>query len=833
MSTTTLPDPLTDQPDGDASNGKLVQIKASGMMCSFCTMSVEKALLRMPGVQNVQVNLVHGVILVDRDPQKVHVETLEQAVESLGYTVVASEAQQYEADEAIFGTIKRRGFLAVGLAGVNLLLHPWITSGLLGLSVPVLFYPIVSLLIALVILLWVGYPILRKTLMALGNRVINANVLLSASAWGAFAIGVVHLTNLWLGDAAAAGAWPNFFPIAGLLMALHLFFGYFKLSTRKTAAEAVRKLLSLQAQKARVLRGGREIEVAADEVSEGETVLLRPGERVPVDGEVIEGTSSLDLSTVTGESAPVYVEPGKEVVGGTTNLDGFLKVKATRVGEETFLNQVVRLMRQIEERKPPVMLLMDRLMNYYGPVVFIAAALAGLGWLAGLMISGAALSAALPTAIYIALTTIIMGYPCAQGITTPMVLAIGGGKGVARGLLVKAGEFFQELSDVDTVVFDKTGTLTYGRPTVTEVRSWGVNDNELLSLACAAEHPSEHPLAKAIVKYAELQGVEDTRTTENFQAVPGQGITCRIDDRDVVIGKQAFLAERGVDVTPASQASDLEADNSVVYVALDGQLAGAIALQDKPRRGTQPVMRKLDELGLKTVMLTGDSRPVAESIARQLGIDEVHAELLPAQKVEVIEALQQSGRKVAMVGDGINDAPALVQSDVGIALGAGTDVAMESAGVVLVSDRIDRVLGSILLGRASHRKMRQNIAFAVLFNIVGMGLAVAGMITPGIAVIVMTLSIFAVLLNTASLVRVDLGEEAEYAETVSVVETEVPAPGMVCEGCAAKITEGLNALKGVQKVLPDVSQERVTVLHDPRQIDEKRLQATLKRMGYL
>ncbi|VAX42232.1 Lead, cadmium, zinc and mercury transporting ATPase; Copper-translocating P-type ATPase, partial [hydrothermal vent metagenome] len=302
----------------DQLNGKLVQIKASGMMCSFCTMSVEKALKRMDGVQNVQVNLVHGVILIDRDPKKISVETLEEAVSSLGYTVVATEAQQYQTDMAIFTTIKKRGFLAMGLALLNLLFHPLITSNILGLTLPPLFYPLVSLVISLVILLWVCYPIFRKTLMALNNRVVNANVLLSASAWGAFAIGIMHLIAVWQGNAEGAKAWPNFLPIAGLLMALHLFFGYFKLATRKTAADAVRKLLSLQAQTARVLRGGKEIEVSADQVSVGETVVLRPGERVPVDGEVLEGTSSLDMSTVTGESIPVFVEPGKEVVGGTT-----------------------------------------------------------------------------------------------------------------------------------------------------------------------------------------------------------------------------------------------------------------------------------------------------------------------------------------------------------------------------------------------------------------------------------------------------------------------------------------------------------------------------------
>ena len=830
MATTLATDPLTDTA-APAETGKLVQIKASGMMCSFCTMSVEKALGRMPGVNSVQINLVHGLILVDRDPKRISTAELERAVEGLGYTVVATEAQQYQTDEALFQTIKWRGFVALGLSVVDLLVDPLDLLGRLGVELHALARPLFSLGVALLVLTWLGLPILRKTLMALRNRVINANVLLSTGAWGAFVIGLVHLSALLRGDTATAAAWPNFFPIAAWLMALHLFFGYFKLSTRKTAAEAVRKLLSLQAQKARVVRGGQEVEVPADAVAVGEVVVIRPGERVPLDGVVSEGTSSLDLSTVTGESVPVFVEAGAEVIGGTTNLDGFIKVRATRVGEETFLNQVVRLMRQIEERKPPVMLLMDRLMNYYGPVVFVAAALAGAGWFAYTLLSGGTVGEAVPRAIYVALTTVIMGYPCALGITTPMVLAIGGGRGVARGLLVKAGEFFQALSDVDTVVFDKTGTLTYGKPTVKEVLTWGMDRREFLALVAAAERPSEHPLGKAVVRYAHFQGVEADREATDFQAVPGQGLSCRVGGVEVLIGKKAFLASRGVDAVAGEQATPLEADNTVVYVAASGRLVGALALQDVPRRGAQGVMKRFQELGLRTAMLTGDSRPVAESIARQLGIDEVYAELLPADKVKVIEDLQKAGRKVAMVGDGVNDAPALVQSDVGIALGAGTDVAMESAGVVLVSDRLDRVLSAILLGRASHQKMRQNIAFAVLFSVVGIGLAVAGLVTPAVAVVVMTLSIFAVLLNTAALVRTDLGVVADE-ENAPVAEAEIRTPGMVCEGCAGKITEGLLAMPSVQKVIPDVKGKRVRVLFDPQKTSEEGLRERVKQMGY-
>ncbi len=780
-------------------------------MCSFCTMSVEKGLGRLPGVRSVQVNLVHGIILVDADRSKVTEAEVAQKVEALGYTVVATEAQQYKTDEVLFSTIKKRGFLAIGLSIADLLFDPLNLFG-----VPPLYRAVVSGLVAAVVLMWIGYPILRKTLMAVGQRVINANVLLSTGAWGAFGIGIAHLVN--------PTAYPNFFPVAMWLMALHLFFGYFKLGTRKAAADSVRKLLSLQAQEARVVRGAEEVEVPVEDVRPGEIVVIRPGERVPLDGRIVQGSSSFDMSSVTGESAPVYREADGEVVGGTINLDGFIRVEVTRPASEGFISQVVKLMRQIEERKPPIQLLMDRLMNYYGPVVYVVAAVAFMGWLV--------YSGSVSQAILIGLTTIIMGYPCALGITTPMVLAIGGGHGIARGLLVRAGEFFQALAEVNTVVFDKTGTLTYGRPTVSEVVSFGADEREVLGIIAAAEVGSEHPLAGAIVRYAEFQGVTAPEATE-FRAVPGKGVTANVNGKRIIVGRRSFLEAEGVLLNglSTSRTAELEAGHTVVYAATDGKPLGAVALQDMPRPGTASVMKRLHEIGVRTAMLTGDSRSVAEAVARDIGIDEVHAELLPEDKVRVIERLQSEGRKVAMVGDGINDAPALVQSDVGIALGAGTDVAMESAGVVLVSDKLDKVVSSILLGRASHRKMKQNIAIAVISNIVGMTLAILGLITAPIAIAVMTASIFAVLLSTLSLMRLNLGaSESEDAEGLR--ETIIPARKIHCEACSRRIIRHLSPMAGVRKVVPDVGRKEVLVAFEPSSISEEQLRGQLAQLGF-
>ena len=791
------------------------------MMCSFCTMSVEKTLARVPGVNSVQVNLVHGIILVDADRARVTEQQVAEKVEGLGYTVVTTEAQQEATDDALFATIRRRGRLAMGLAIADLLFDPLNLAG-----VPERVRVLVSAVVALLVLTWIGYPILRKTLMALRERVINANVLLSTGAWGAFAIGVGHL--------AQPAAWPNFFPVASWLMALHLFFGAFKLGTRKRAAESVRRLLSLQAQSARVVRGGHEVNVHVAEVTLGEIVVVRPGELVPLDGIVRHGSGSFDMSSVTGESMPAFREAGGEVVGGTMNVDGFVRVEVTRLVSEGFVAQVVGLMRQIEERKPPIQLLMDRLMNYYGPVVYAVATAAFVAWL---LYSGSVQHATL-----IALTVIIMGYPCALGITTPMVLAIGGGHGIARGLLVRAGEFFQALAEVDMVVFDKTGTLTYGRPTVRETIAFVGTEQDLLLHAAAAEAGSEHPLAGAIVRYAQFQELRHPDASA-FRAVPGKGVVATVTGRRVVVGRPSFLASEGADTAVPTALEErvraLEGGHSVVYVSADNQLLGVLALQDTPRPGTARVMRRLRAMGLRTAMLTGDSRSVAEAVAKDIGIDDVHAELMPQEKVDIIARLQAEGRTVAMVGDGINDAPALVQSDVGIALGAGTDVAMQSAGVVLVSDKLDKVASAIILGRASHRKMQQNIAIAVSANVIGMTLAIIGAITAPLAIGIMAVSVLGVLASTAMLVRLQLDVDAtdETAAPIDgsavsdVAETVIPARRMHCDACARRIDSTLGKIDGVRSVKANAVRREVVVAYESARVTEERLRGELETMG--
>ncbi len=720
-----------------------LQFKVSGMMCSFCTMTIEKALKRDPGVRGVLLNLVHGLVLVETDPVRTSRDTVAREIEALGYSVLDSTVKQFETDAALHRMIGRRGALAFALAVLSLLIEPLNVLGL-----PAGWRTLGSGVVATVVLFVVGAPILRKSWLAARARVINANVLLSASAWGAFLIGALSLTD---------PAWPNFFPVATWLMALHLVFGYFKLDTRKRAAEAVRKLLTLQPPTATVLRG-QPVVVPVAEAVVGETVVIGPGERVPLDGEVVEGEASLDESSFTGEAVPAVRGPGATVIGGTLNLDGRLVVRVTKIGEATFLGQIVRLLQQIESRKPSIELLADRLMNYYGPVVFTVAGLAAAGWLVA---TGSGLQALL-----VGVTTLVMGYPCALGITTPMLAAIAGGRGVAIGLLVKASEVFQGLARVDTIAFDKTGTLTFGRPTVTAaVPAEGVPAEQLLESAATAERPSTHPIGQAIVIYAERERAKP-KPVERFQTLTGFGVAGVLDGEPILVGRERLLHDRGVAIPQMlldAAAQRRERGETVVFVARDGRCLGLIALADTLRPDAGSTVAALRRRGIRTVMLTGDHPRVAAAVGAALELDEVHAELLPAEKVAVIERLQASGRHLAMVGDGVNDAPALAQADVGIALGAGTDVAIESAGVILVSDRIENVAAALVIGRASYRRMVENVAVAVLFNVVGLSLAAAGLVTPTLAIGWMIASIVAILLNTLRVQWVGLRPTAAAA----------------------------------------------------------------------
>jgi len=505
-------------------------------------------------------------------------------------------------------------------------------------------------------------------------------------------------------------------------------------------------LLDLQPDLARVVRGGRETEVPVEEIKLGERVRIRPGERLPVDGKVIEGHSAVNESLMTGEPLPVEKRSGDAVIGGSINGTGTLLVEVTAVGEESFLHQVIRHVEDARALKPGLLHLVDRVLRVYTPTVLIVAAAAVIGWIAGSWLLAGQID--LERAVFAGLSVLVMGYPCAVGISAPLSIVRGAGEAAERGILMRTGEAFQGFRLVNTVVFDKTGTLTEGKPLVQEILPLDATEQDLLAIAAAAEASSEHPLAQAIVNAAFQRGAAPVKV-EAFEAVPGQGVVARIHGAPVLVGRPSFLEDHGVSIGAlAPRIHELEEKGrTVIAVAMNGSARGIIALGDRLRSDAAKTVAALRAAGIKTVLLTGDNERAARRIAAEAGIEEVHAGVRPGEKAEFVRGLQKRG-KVAMVGDGVNDAPALMQADVGIAMAGGTDIAIESADIIILNPRLESVVAARDISRRGYRKMLQNVTLAFCFNGIGIPLAATGLVYPVWAMAAMAGSVTTIFFNS-------------------------------------------------------------------------------------
>jgi Cu2+-exporting ATPase len=586
---------------------------------------------------------------------------------------------------------------------------------------------------------------------ALGQRTLDMNVLV------AVAIGVSWLYSV----AVTAGLSGDVFFDAGAMLATFVLLGHwFEMRARGGASDAIRALLDLAPRKAVVLRNGEPVEVPTAEVAVGDLLLIRPGAKVPVDAEVFEGASEVDESTVTGESLPVHKRAGEALVGATINKNGTLRARATAIGSDTALAQIVNLVQTAQNSKAPAQRLADRAASWLVVVALSAGLITFLVWA---VIVGSDVKQALLYAI----TVVVITCPDALGLATPTAIMAGSGLGAKRGILFKNATALEETASLDTVVFDKTGTLTRGQPEVVEVATAdGVQEGELLRLVAAAERDSEHPLAQAIVDAAAMRGF-DVPSAESFQAVPGEGAIATVAGKRLAVGNARLLARERVSLDGLADAAARLAGKgrTTVQVALGGRAVGVIAIADAPRESSKDAVIALRELGVRAVMLTGDSRVTAERIAAEIGIEEVIAEVLPGDKASKVAELQQHGQKVAMVGDGVNDAPALAQADVGIAIGTGTDVAVETADVVLMrSDPLD-VAAAITIGRGTRQKERQNLAWAVGYNSLAIPIAAGALeplgftLTPALGALSMSVSSVIVALNAISLRRLRLPDE--------------------------------------------------------------------------
>jgi len=765
-----------------------IRARIGGLHCSLCTGTIERALGRQAGVEKVTVSLTHEQALVEFDPAQIAPDAILGTLRDIGYTIHdPRKLRSFEEEERELVREGRR-FLAattLSIVAVALLADPsqsWrmaldavavlgligfvflvlragglaraiggaaalgaLAAGLLAakqsgaLPVPVSW---VMALLAATLVFGVGGHILRMAIQALRRGILNQHVLLEAAALAGLSGGTLGLVLGSPADYPTAA----FFAVAVMVATYHIFSEWLSLIVKTRSSQAVKRLLDLQPATARVLREGAESELPLESVRLGEVVRIRPGESIPVDGEVLEGHSSVDQALVTGEPAPAAKKAGDKVVGGSVNGTGSLLVRVSAVGEETFLQRVAREVEDARALKPGLLHLVDRVLKVFAPAVLALALAAALGWLLGPMLFGLAPDPL--RAVFAALSVLVMGYPCALGISAPLSIVRGAGEAAQRGILMRTGEAFQGYRLVGCVAFDKTGTLTEGKFAVREIVLREGDAEGLLALAAAAETSSEHPLARAVLDEAFRRGVEPPQV-ESFEAFAGRGVVARIGGEAVTVGSPTFVAESGaLPDELAAQAAALEmAGHTVIALARTKRVLGLIALGDRLREDAPHAVAALRAAGVRTVLVTGDNAHAARRVARAAGIDEAHAGLLPGQKAEVVRALQKRG-SVAFVGDGINDAPALMQAHVGIAMGGGTDVALDAADIIILNNRLDAVAEAREISRWSTRKMRQNVMLAFLFNGIGVPLAATGLIYPVWAMAAMATSVTVTFFNS-------------------------------------------------------------------------------------
>ena len=702
-----------------------------GMHCAACVGTVEEALKSVPGVTEASVNLATEQATVDHDAELAPFDALKSAVAAAGYELaepraMAARALDHEGVERereqrrtrrrfIAGAVLSAPILVGGMADVLPGIPGWLRD------------PWLQLVLATPVQFWVGAAFHRGFLRDLRRRSASMSTLVSIGTNAAYFFSVA--VTLWP-HALMPAAGMTYYETGAVVITLVVLGRWLEARARGRTSEAIRRLMSLAPRTARVVRDGHELDVPTEDVLVNDAVRVRPGERIPVDGVVIEGASTVDESMVTGESLPVDKGLESRVVGGTVNRTGTFLFRATAVGRDTTLARIIRLVEEAQGSRAPIQRLADRVAAVFVPIVLVIAALTFVGWLA----FGPA------PQVLMALTTsvavLVIACPCAMGLATPTAIMVGTGKGAEHGVLIKSAAALELLHRVDTVVFDKTGTLTVGRPEVTDVVPVaGAMEDEVLALAAAAELGSEHPLGEAIVRRAKTRGVALAPLTA-FTAIPGQGIDALAADGRILLGNRAFMATRGIEPTAIADrvAALQEQGKTVVYVAYAGRLVGAIAAADVPKPDAASTVRRLREAGLRVAMLTGDNRRTAEAIARQAGIDRVIAEVQPDAKAGEIERLRDEGHRVAMVGDGINDAPALAQADVGIAMGSGTDVAIEAADVTLMRGELAGVLSAFELSRRTIGVIRQNLVWAFGYNVLLIPVA-AGVFYPLLGVL--------------------------------------------------------------------------------------------------
>lgn len=735
-----------------------------GMTCASCAATVEKTTQKLAGMQEANVNLASEKLAVTYSPLELSVRDIEDAVDGSGYTASLQSEDQKEVQEEATNKKENRVNMYKNRFWFSFLFMlplMYLSMGpMIGLTIPGFVDPHINpgvfalfqLFLTLPVM-WTGIPYFKQGFKTLfkGHPNMNSLIALGTSAAFVYSFGA---TGAILFNGAADMAMMLYYETTAMILVLHTLGKYLEERSKGQMSEAIETLMNLAAKTARVVHNGEEREVDISEVAPGDIIRVRPGEKMPVDGQIIKGRSSIDESMITGESIPVEKDEGDEVIGASINQNGSVDYRATKVGDDTALAQIIKLVEEAQGSKAPIAKLADVVTGYFVPVVIILALIGGLAWL----IAGESLLFSLT----IAISVLVIACPCALGLATPTAIMVGTGKGAEHGVLIKSGEALETVHDVNTVVFDKTGTLTKGEPELTDIvinQNVGFSEEEILQVAASAEEGSEHSLAKAIVEAGKDQNVE-LLETNYFEAIPGRGIQAEVDGKTVYFGNKKLMKDQNLNPSQLEDASNQLADEgkTPMYLAYENKILAIVAVADTLKDSSVVAIQNLHEKGIEVVMITGDNKRTAEAVAEEAGIDRVLSEVLPEDKANEITKLQEEGQKAAMVGDGINDAPALAQSDVGIAIGSGTDVAVDSADVVLMRSDVNEVNTAIELSKATLKNIKQNLFWAFAYNVIGIPIAMGALyifggplLSPVFAALAMSFSSVSVLLNALRL----------------------------------------------------------------------------------
>lgn len=732
---------------------KKADFDISGMTCAACANRIEKRISKMDGVSNATVNFALETMSVEYDEQQVTSIDMIEAIDKLGFTLKSKQDESEKFDHKqqeikkqsrkflisliltlplLWTMVAHFDFMSfIYLPGI--LMNPWVQ---LALATPVQFY--------------VGAQFYKGAYHALKNKSANMDVLVALGTSAAYFYSV-YLGWEWK-KAGSIGMPELYFEASAVIITLIVLGKLFEVRAKGKTSQAIQKLLGLQAKTARILKDDVEIEVAIDEVVTGDTILVRPGEKIPVDGEIIDGHSAVDESMITGESIPIDKVVGDAVIGATINKNGVLKIKATKVGKESALAQIVKVVEEAQGSKADIQRLADKISGIFVPVVVAIAIITFLIWYF-IVAPGDLRSALIPM-----ISILVIACPCALGLATPTSIMAGSGRAAEMGLLFKGGEHLENTQSVDTIILDKTGTVTKGEPALTDVTiAEGFSEVEILQIVASAENQSEHPLAQAIVNGVKEKGISLLEVNE-FLALPGYGIRATVHNKEILVGTRRLMVENNVQIEEAKMMMEsLENEGkTAMLIAVDKTFAGIVAVADTLKETSKEAITRMHRLGVEVIMLTGDNKRTAEAVARQVGITKVIAEVLPEQKSEEVKKLQEQGKKVAMVGDGINDAPALATADIGMAVGTGTDIAIEAADITLMRGDLKSVADAVIMSRKTMRNIKQNLFFAFFYNTVGIPIAALGLLAPWVAGAAMAFSSVSVVLNALRLQKVNL-----------------------------------------------------------------------------